>query len=144
MSCVSCLCGSVHTRLICVAVCTHVSFVWQCAHTSHLCGSVHTRLICVAVCTPRLICVRVCAHILFSVAAQSAGAKYPKEQLDEIFSVVEALYQSGCVMGVANKFFDLVEDSAAFRPVSTMLRVECVTRVRVHACGVRVHGVCYV
>lgn len=41
-----------------------------------------------------------------------------KNTLDAIFSVVEALYQSGCVMGVANKFFDLLEESAAFRPVS--------------------------
>ena len=107
-----------------MAVCTHVSFVLECVHT-------------------RLICVRVCAHTFCSQSQPSLQERNTlKNNFDEIFSVVEALYQSGCVMGVANKFFDLVEDSAAFRPVSTMLRVECVTCVRVHACGVRVHGVC--
>lgn len=92
-------------------------------------------------CLVCVFCVAVCANTSCFQSQPSLQERHTlKNTIDEIFSFVEALYQSGCVMGVANKFFDLVEDSAAFRPVSTTLSVECVTRV--HACGVCVHGVC--
>ena len=75
------------------------------------------------------VCARMCVCVCVVSMSNSCLQSQPslqegntlKNTLDEIFSVVEALYQSGCVIGVANKFFDLLEESAAFRPVSKTL-----------------------